>query len=130
MALYATCMPLPSDTFHDKLIAYDHGDGADYDHDPRGGTVDLYATCVPLSSDTFHGKLFPCDRGDDAECDHDYEEGLWLSMQPVCLCRRTPFMMISSFHVTEVMMLNMITTTRRGCGSLRNLYASAVGHLS
>ena len=51
-------------------------------------------------------------------------------MQPVCLCRRTPFMMISSLHVTEVMMLNMIMTTRRGCGSLRNLYASAVGHLS
>ena len=54
MALYATCMPLPSDTFHDKLIAYDHGDGADYDHDPRGGSVALYTTCVPLPSDTFH----------------------------------------------------------------------------
>ena len=38
--------------------------------------------------------------------------------------------MISSLHVTKVMMLNMIMTTRRGCGSLRNLYASAVGHLS
>ena len=50
-------------------------------------------------------------------------------MQPVCLCRRTPFM-ISSFHVTKVMMLNMIMTTRKGCGSLCNLYASAVGHLS
>ena len=45
------------------------------------------------------------------------------------LCRRTPFMR-SSLHVTKVMMLNMIMTTRRGCGSLRNLYASAVGHLS
>ena len=33
MALYATCMPLPSDTFHDKLFAYDQGDDADYDHD-------------------------------------------------------------------------------------------------
>ena len=131
MALYATCIPLPSDTFHDdKLFAYDHGDGAEYDHDPRGGAVGLYTTCMPLSSDTFHDKLFPCDRGDDAECDHDYEEGLWLSMQPVCLCRRTPFMMISSLHVTEVMMLIMIMTTRRHCGSLRNLCASAVGHLS
>ena len=50
-------------------------------------------------------------------------------MQPVSLCRRTPFM-ISSLHVTKVMMLNMIMTTRRGCGSLCNLYASAVGHLS
>ena len=50
-------------------------------------------------------------------------------MQPVSLCRRTPFM-ISSFHVTKVMMLNLIMTTRKGCGSLCNLYASAVGHLS
>ena len=50
-------------------------------------------------------------------------------MQPLYLCRRTPFM-ISSLHVTKVMMLNMIMTTRRGCGSLCNLYASAVGHLS
>ena len=50
-------------------------------------------------------------------------------MQPVSLCRRTPFM-ISSFHVTKVMMLIMIMTTRKGCGSLCNLYASAVGHLS
>ena len=50
-------------------------------------------------------------------------------MPPVYLCRRTPFM-ISSFHVTKVMMLNMIMTTRKGCGFLCNLYASAVGHLS
>ena len=50
-------------------------------------------------------------------------------MQPVYLCRRTPFM-ISSLHVTKVMMLIMIMTTRRGCGSLCNLHASAVGHLS
>ena len=50
-------------------------------------------------------------------------------VQPVCLCRRTHFM-ISSLHVTKVMMLIMIMTTRRGCGSLCNLYASAVGHLS
>ena len=71
MALYATCMPLPSDTFHDKLIAYDHGDGADYDNDPRGGTVALYTTCVPLSSDTFHDKVSSCDQGDDADYDHD-----------------------------------------------------------
>ena len=75
MALYATCMPLPSDTFHDKLIAYDHGDGADYDHDSRGGTVDLYATCMPLPSDTFHDKLFACDQGDDADYDHDPRGG-------------------------------------------------------
>ena len=129
MALYATCVPLPSDTFHDKLIAYDHGDGADYDHDPRGGTVALYTTCVPLSSDTFHDKVSSCDQGDDVDYDHDHEEGLWLSMQPVCLCRRTPFM-IRSLHMTKVMMLNMIMTTRWDCGSLCNLYASAVGHLS
>ena len=51
-------MPLPSDTFHDKLIAYDHGDGADYDNDPRGGAVDLYATSMPLPSDTFHHNLW------------------------------------------------------------------------
>ena len=89
----------------------------------------LYATCGPLSSDTFHDKLFACDQGDDAEYDKDHEEALWFSMQPVCLCRRTPFM-ISSLHVTEVMMLIMIMTTRRGCGSLCNLHTSAVGHLS
>ena len=58
MALYATCMPLPSDTFHDKLIAYDHGDSADFDHDPRGGSVDLYATFMPLPSDAFHHNLW------------------------------------------------------------------------
>ena len=37
-------------------------------------------------------------------------------MQPVYLCRRTPFM-ISSLHVTKVMMLIMIMTARRYCGS-------------
>ena len=38
MALYATCMPLPSDTFHDdKLIACNQGDDADYDHDHEEG---------------------------------------------------------------------------------------------
>ena len=89
----------------------------------------LYATCMPLPSDTFHDKLFACDQGDDADYDHDHEEGLWLSMQPAYLCRRTPFM-ISSLHMTNVMMLDMIMTTRKGCGSLCNLYASAVGHLS
>jgi len=31
-------------------------------------------------------------------------------MPPVYLCRRTPFMMISSLHVTKVMMLIMIMT--------------------
>ena len=50
-------MLLPSDTFHDKLFAYDQGDDADYDHDPRGGIVDLYATSMPLPSDTFHPNL-------------------------------------------------------------------------
>ena len=50
-------------------------------------------------------------------------------MQPVSLCRRTPFM-ISSLHMTMVMVLIMIMTTRRGCGSLCNLHTSAVGHLS
>ena len=94
-------MPLPSDTFHDKLIAYDHGDGADYDHDPRGGTVALYTTCVPLSSDTFHDKLSSCDQGDGADYDHDHEEGLWLSMQPACLCRRTPFMIPGLYVVAS-----------------------------
>ena len=34
-------------------------------------------------------------------------------MQLVCLCRRTPFM-ISSLHVTKVMMLNMIMTHEEG----------------
>ena len=52
-------------------------------------------------------------------------------MQPVSLCRRTPFMISSlHVHVIWVMMLIMIMITRKGCGSLRNLYASAVGHLS
>ena len=60
-----------------------------------------------------------------------HEEGLWLSMQPVCLCRRTPFMRSSSHvHLIRVMMLIIIMTTRKDCGSLCNLYASAVGHLS
>ena len=58
MALYATCMPLSSDTFHDKLFACEQSDGADYDHDPRGGAVDLYATSMPLPSDTFHHNLW------------------------------------------------------------------------
>ena len=39
MALYATCMPLSSDTFHDKLFPCDRGDDADNDHD-------LYASAV------------------------------------------------------------------------------------
>ena len=73
----------------------------------------LYTTCVPLSSDTFHDKVSSCDQGDDADYDHDHEERLWLSMQPVCLCRRTPFM-ISSFHVTMVMVLIMIMTHEEG----------------
>ena len=68
---------------------------------------------MPLPSDTFHDKLFPCDQGDDAEYDHDHEVGLWLSMQPVYLCRRTPFM-ISSLHMTKVMMLIMIMTHEEG----------------
>ena len=42
-----------------------------------------------------------------------HEEGVWLSIQPVCLCRRTPFM-ISSLHATKVMMLNMIMTHEEG----------------
>ena len=50
-----------------------------------------HATCMPLPSDTFHDKLFACDQGDHGDYDDDHEEGLWLSMQPVCLCRRTPF---------------------------------------
>ena len=37
-------------------------------------------------------------------------------VQPVCLCRRTPFM-ISSLHVTKVVILIMIMTARRYCGS-------------
>ena len=73
----------------------------------------LYTTCMPLSSDTFHDKLFACDQGDDAEYDHDHEEALWLSMQPLCLCRRTPFMR-SSLHVAKMMMLNMIMTHKEG----------------
>ena len=48
---------------------------------------------MPLPSDTFHDKLFACplDIGDDADYDDDHEEGLWLSMQPVRLCRLTHF---------------------------------------
>ena len=76
MDLYATSMPLPSDTFHDKLIAYDQRDDAGYDHDPPGGTVALYATCMLLPSDTFHDdKLFAYDQGDDADYDHDPRGG-------------------------------------------------------
>ena len=39
MALYATCMPLPSDTFHDKLFAcpFDMGDDAGYHDDHEEG---------------------------------------------------------------------------------------------
>ena len=120
VALYATCMLLPSDTFHDKLFAYDQGDDAEYDRDPRRGAVDLYATCIPLPSDTFHDKLIAYDQRDDAGYDHDNEEGLWLSMQPVCLCRRTPFM-ISSLQLTMLMTLTMIMTTKKDCDSVCNL---------
>ena len=52
----------------------------------------------------------PCGQkyqGDDADYDHDHEEGLWLSMQPVCLCRRTPFM-ISSLHVHVIWVVMLI----------------------
>ena len=52
--------------------------------------------------------------------------GMSTCMQPVCLCRRTPFM-ISSLHFTVVVMLIMKMSTRRDCGSVCNLYASAVG---
>ena len=34
-------------------------------------------------------------------------------MQPVYLCRRTPFMMISSLHVTKVMLIMIITRDPR-----------------
>ena len=68
---------------------------------------------MPLPSDTFHDKLFACDQGDDAEYDHEHEVRLWLSMQPECLCRRTPFM-ISSLHMTMVMVLIMIMTHEEG----------------
>ena len=37
MALYATCMPLPSDTLHDKLFTLDQGDDDDYDEDHEEG---------------------------------------------------------------------------------------------
>ena len=46
----------------------------------------------------WRGVLYLGYQGDDADYDPGHEEGLWLSMQPVCLCRRTPFM-ISSLHV-------------------------------
>ena len=58
MALYATCVPLPSDTFHDRLFACDRGDDADNDHEREDGAVGLYATCMPLPSDTFHHNLW------------------------------------------------------------------------
>ena len=34
---HATCMPLSSDTFHDKLFTFDRGDDADYDDDHDEG---------------------------------------------------------------------------------------------
>ena len=56
MALYATCMPLPSDTFHDKLIPCpcDMGDDADYvmmmmmmtTRRDCGSVCNLYASAV------------------------------------------------------------------------------------
>ena len=48
--LHGTCIPLPSDTFHEKLFACGQDDDAEYDHDPQGGAVALYATCMPLLS--------------------------------------------------------------------------------
>ena len=57
MALYATCMPLPSDTFHDKLFACDQGGHPDYDHD-REEVLWLLLTAL------FSLRLRqPCDRG-------------------------------------------------------------------
>ena len=41
--------------------------------------------------DTLHDKLLTFHRGGDADYENEHEEGLWLCMQPVCLCRRTPF---------------------------------------
>ena len=52
-----------------------------------------------------------------------------IDMQPVCLCRRTPFM-ISSLQLTMLMTLIMIMTTKKDCDSVCNLYASDVRHLS
>ena len=57
----------------------------------------------------WRGVLYLGYQGDDADYDHGHEEGLWLSMQPVCLCRRTPFMRSSCHvHVIWVMMLVML----------------------
>ena len=41
-------------------------------------------------------------------------------MQPVCLCRRTPFM-ISSLQLTMLMTPIMIMTTKKDCDSVCNL---------
>ena len=48
MALYATCVPLPSDTFHDKLFACDQGDDAEYDHDHEEGQRERLTQRLPL----------------------------------------------------------------------------------
>ena len=74
--------------------------------------MDLYATCMPLPSDTFHDELLACDQGDDVEYDHDHEEGLWISMQPLCLCRRTPF--IITFGVKLVCLKSRGSTVLLG----------------
>ena len=93
--------------------------------------------CLPAAAQISLRLGEPCDRGRrqrlTAHCPVKKKLRIVIviiAMQPVCLCRRTPFMMISSLHVTKVMMLIMIMTTRRDCGSVCNLYASAVGHVS
>ena len=72
----------------------------------------LYATCMPLPSDTVHDKLSPCYQGDDADNDHAHEEGLWNSMQPLCLSRRTPF--IITFGVKLVCLKSRGSTVLLG----------------
>ena len=57
MALYATCMPLPSDTFHDKLFACDQGGHPDYDHDREEVLWLLLAALFSLRLGLIEGQL-------------------------------------------------------------------------
>ena len=68
-----------------------HSHGTCWSLSPQEASTEAsqYATCMPLPSDTFHDKLFTYDQGDDADYNNDHEEGLWLCMQLVCLCRLT-----------------------------------------
>ena len=135
-SLYATCMPLSSDLNRHRKT---QNEDARYTE----------ASCQALASSSYPGsQLFPVVlKSPPTLCTTTHlfplatssstpetpslttsrkTPGMSTCMQPVCLCRRTPFM-ISSLHFTVVVMLIMKMSTRRDCGSVCNLYASAVG---